>query len=100
MSARVRALLVALLALSFGVVCMAVHASGTSSEPSADAVIAARATGLTELSLSSASRWLRHPSMVEPGAPFADAPGALDVDPAGALIGPPRAQLERFEGAP
>jgi hypothetical protein len=48
-----------------------------------------RALGTADLALSSASRWLRHPSATEPGAPFADGPAILDADPAGALIGPP-----------
>ncbi len=51
-------------------------------------------TGTSDLALSSSARWLRHPSQAEPGAAFSDLPGSLDVDPAGALIGPPRAILE------
>lgn len=46
-------------------------------------------TGLSDLALSSSVRWLRHPSQVEPAAPFSDVPGGLDVDPAGGWIGPP-----------
>jgi hypothetical protein len=53
--------------------------------------------GLADLALSSDARWLRHPSQVEPAAAIADAPGALDVDPAGAWIAPPREVLR--EGA-
>jgi hypothetical protein len=49
--------------------------------------------GTADLALSSASRWLRHPSVSEPGAAFADAPAVLDADPAGAAIGPPRCRL-------
>lgn len=49
--------------------------------------------GLPDLALSSGARWLRHPSQVEPAAAISDAPGALDVDPAGAWISPPRAVL-------
>lgn len=45
--------------------------------------------GFADLALSSGARWLRHPSQTEPGAAFADLPGALDIDPAGAAIGPP-----------
>lgn len=44
--------------------------------------------GSSDLSLSSSSRWLRHPSQVEPAAAAADAPAILDTDPAGALIPP------------
>ena len=47
--------------------------------------------GVPDLAVSSSSRWLRHPSVSEPGAPFADAPATLDTDPAGAAIAPPRA---------
>lgn len=46
-------------------------------------------TGLAELALSSNARWLRHPSQVEPAAALSDAPGALDVDPAGVGTAPP-----------
>jgi hypothetical protein len=47
-------------------------------------------TGLPDLALSSSARWLRHPSQAEAGAAVADLPASLDVDPAGAMIGPPR----------
>ena len=50
----------------------------------------ARATGLSDLALSSSSRWLRHPSLAEPNAASWDAPVGLDVDPAGAAISRPR----------
>lgn len=49
-----------------------------------------RLLGVADLALSSSSRWLRHPSITEPGAPFADGPAILDNDPAGAMIGPPQ----------
>jgi|GEM_PF-757966 len=50
----------------------------------------ARLLGTADLALSTTSRWLRHPSQGEPGAPFADGPAVLDNDPAGALLGTPR----------
>lgn len=50
--------------------------------------------GLGDLALSSSARWLRHPSQAEPGAATSDVPSSLDVDPAGAIIGPPREILE------
>ena len=53
----------------------------------------ARMLGTADLALSSASRWLRHPSLSEPGAAFADGPAILDNDPAGAAMGPPRELL-------
>jgi len=49
--------------------------------------------GVADLALSSSARWLRHPSQTEPGAATADLPSSLDVDPAGALIGPPHEVL-------
>jgi len=51
--------------------------------------------GFADLALSSDARWLRHPSQAESGAAFADLPGALDIDPAGAAIGPPLTLLEQ-----
>jgi hypothetical protein len=51
-------------------------------------------TGTSDLALSSSARWLRHPSQAEPGAAFSDLPASLDVEPAGAWIGPPRRILE------
>lgn len=48
-----------------------------------------RVAGWADLALSSSSRWLRHPSLSEPGAAFADGPALLDNDPAGACLGPP-----------
>jgi hypothetical protein len=54
---------------------------------------AARVLGMPDLVLSSSSRWLRHPSQAEPGAPFADVPASLDTDPGGAVVGPPHELL-------
>ncbi|MEM6960745.1 MAG: hypothetical protein AAF550_03250 [Myxococcota bacterium] len=45
-----------------------------------------RLLGLPDLALSSTSRWLRHPSLSEPSAPFSDGPATLDQDPAGGVI--------------
>ena len=47
--------------------------------------------GVADLCLSTTSRWLRHPTQVESGAAFDDAPSSLDADAAGAWISPPRA---------
>ena len=83
------AVLVAAAALMLG------HAARLRADP--DHAAARRALvetlGTADLALSSSSRWLRHPSLAEPGAPFADGPATLDTDPAGGLIGPPRAIL-------
>jgi len=47
-----------------------------------------RLLGTADLFLSSSSRWIRHPSITEPGAAFQEYPAGLDVDPAGGVIGP------------
>ena len=47
-----------------------------------------RLLGTAALFLSSSSRWIRHPSLSEPGAAFQELPAGLDVDPAGGVIGP------------
>ena len=47
-----------------------------------------RLLGTADLFLSSSSRWIRHPSLSEPGAAFHELPAGLDVDPAGGVIGP------------
>lgn len=49
---------------------------------------AVRLLGTADLFLSSSSRWIRHPSLSESGAAFQEHPAALDVDPAGGVIGP------------
>ncbi len=61
-----------------------------------------RLLGTPDLAVSSSSRWLRHPSLSEPGAAFTDGPAVLDTDPAGAAIPLPRAlyrgtERTRFE---
>jgi hypothetical protein len=43
-----------------------------------------------DLAVANGSRQLRMPSLEEPWAPFHDAPGALDADPAGAYFLPER----------
>lgn len=40
-------------------------------------------TGSADLALSSTSRWLRHPSLAEPGAACQDGPPCIDTEPAG-----------------
>lgn len=51
--------------------------------------------GTPDLAISSSSRWLRHPSLVEPAAAAADGPAILDTDPAGALLPPDRRVLRQ-----
>jgi hypothetical protein len=50
---------------------------------------AAAALGIADLCLASDARWLRHPSLSEPGAAFADLPGGPDAQPAGMVLAPP-----------
>ena len=45
-----------------------------------------RLLGTADLFLSSSSRWIRHPSLSEPGAAFQESPAGLDVDPAGVTL--------------
>ena len=54
----------------------------------ADREAIVRLLGTADLFLSSSSRWIRHLSLVEPGAAFQESPAGLDVDPAGGVIGP------------
>lgn len=44
-----------------------------------------------DLALAGGARWLRSPSMEEPGAAFQDGPALPDPDPAGGAMAPPRA---------
>ncbi|MGH7281952.1 MAG: hypothetical protein ACRELY_10540 [Polyangiaceae bacterium] len=44
----------------------------------------------SDLALSGGARWLRTPSLEEPGAAFSDGPALQDPDPAGGAISPPR----------
>ncbi len=44
----------------------------------------------SDLALSGGARWLRAPSLEEPGAAFADGPALPDPDPAGGAMAPPR----------
>lgn len=44
----------------------------------------------SDLALSGGARWLRFPSLEEPGAAFADGPALPDPDPAGGVTAPPR----------
>jgi hypothetical protein len=44
----------------------------------------------SDLALSGGARWLRFPSLEEPGAAFQDGPALPDPDPAGGTMAPPR----------
>jgi hypothetical protein len=43
----------------------------------------------SDLALSGGARWLRSPSLEEPGAAFQDGPAVPDPDPAGGAMAPP-----------
>src|SRR5688572_23789057 len=49
----------------------------------------ARRLPTSDLALSGGARWLRAPSLEEPGAAFADGPALPDPDPAGGSMAPP-----------
>ncbi len=57
-------------------------------QPAIDAV--ARRLPSSDLALSGGARWLRFPSLEEPGAAFQDGPALPDPDPAGGAMAPPR----------
>ena len=44
----------------------------------------------SDLALSGGARWLRFPSLEEPGAAFSEGQALPDTDPAGGMISPPR----------
>ncbi len=58
-------------------------------QPVIDAV--AHVLPTSDLALSGGARWLRAPSLEEPGAAFQDGPALPDPDPAGGIMAPPRA---------
>jgi hypothetical protein len=90
--AKLRRLLSALLVLALATAWMLADAARrrvSSDHRVAQSQAVTRLLGTADMALSSSSRWLRHPSLSEPGAPFADGPAILDIDPAGAMIGPP-----------
>lgn len=94
MTRRLRAAALTALALALALVAVLVDAERrrTSREGARhDAIV--ELVGTSDLALSSSARWLRHPSLSEPAAAFSDLPASLDVDPAGAWIGPPRAMF-------
>ncbi len=74
-------------------VLVPIHANYMRVRRRADAsAIAEIATRLPsgDLALSGGARWLRFPSLEEPGAAFADGPAVPDPDPAGGMMAPPR----------
>ncbi len=83
----------ALLVLLIVMVVDAARLRAAANAPDAvrDRAAIVRLAGVTDLAISSSSRWLRHPSVSEPGAAFSDAPAMFDADPAGAAVPLPRA---------
>ena len=83
--------------LASPVVVIAVLAGDASSRRAASrreqASVSALAKRLptSDLALSGGARWLRAPSLEEPGAAFADGPALPDPDPAGGAMAPPSA---------
>ena len=61
------------------------HARSRSLDSQAIAAFVRR-TGSADLALSSTSRWLRHPSLAEPGAACQDGPPCIDTEPAGMAL--------------
>jgi hypothetical protein len=90
---RSRAIRWSLLALlPFVIVIISVDAHARRAHRANDArAIAAIATRLPsgDLALSGGARWLRSPSLEEPGAAFADGIAVPDPDPAGGAMAPP-----------
>jgi hypothetical protein len=70
------------------------RAAAARQDPAVDAL--ARRLPTSDLALSGGARWLRAPSLEEPGAAFADGPALPDPDPAGGVMAPP---IEEWEGA-
>jgi hypothetical protein len=90
-----RARLVALLLASSPLVVIALltvdartRRAGRANDAPALAALAARLP-TSDLALSGGARWLRNPSLEEPGAAFADGPALPDPDPAGGSMAPP-----------
>ncbi len=77
----------ALVIAGLGFDARARRAASAREDPAVDAL--ARRLPPSDLALSGGARWLRAPSLEEPGAAFADGPAIPDPDPAGAAMAPP-----------
>jgi hypothetical protein len=92
-----RAFFAATLASLAGLAAIPVHARAMRARRDAEAnAIREVAPRLPsgDLALSGGARWLRFPSLEEPGAAFADGPAVPDPDPAGGMMAPPRELYE------
>jgi hypothetical protein len=81
-------------ALPAAITAISAHASALRArrardQPAIDRIAPRLPSG--DLALSGGARWLRSPSLEEPGAAFADGPALPDPDPAGGIMAPPRA---------
>jgi hypothetical protein len=88
---RVAAALLAVLPVTVAAIALdarARRAARAQEQGAIDAV--ARRLPASDLALSGGARWLRFPSLEEPGAAFQDGPGLPDPDPAGGAMAPPR----------
>lgn len=90
------------IAIAFALLLVAIqgaqllHAARRRASEDGTALIAiVRATGSSELVLSSSARWLRRPHESEPSAALTEGPGSFDVDPAGGVLSPPRTLWRR-----
>jgi hypothetical protein len=78
--------------LVFGWICFDARSRRAERAADEQAITAvARRLPSSDLALSGGARWLRNPSLEEPGAAFADGPALPDPDPAGGVMSPPRA---------
>jgi hypothetical protein len=80
------------LVLPVGIAAMGAHAAylrarRAADQPAIEAV--ARLLPSNDLALAGGGRWLRFPSLEEPGAAFQDGPALPDPDPAGGTMAPP-----------
>ena len=85
-------------ALTLGAVAWHAHARAVGrldEQAAVDAIT--RLLPAPDLSFAGSARHLRFPSLEEPGAAFADAPAAPDLDPAGAAVAPPIAVYTQVE---
>jgi hypothetical protein len=85
------------LVLPLGIAAMGAHAAylrtaRAADQPAIEAV--ARLLPASDLALAGGGRWLRFPSLEEPGAAFQDGPALPDPDPAGGMMAPPVAVWE------
>jgi len=93
LAAERRVAIALLVVLPASVAAIAVDARGrraarAEEQPAIDAI--ARRLPSSDLALSGGARWLRFPSLEEPGAAFQDGPALPDPDPAGGAMAPPR----------